>query len=116
MTVYTKHLLGTSIDGKGILVTATGTAGTLIHNPGTGTSDRDEIWVYAVNSAAASKKLTIQWGGVAAPDDSVELTLAGESGLYLVIPGLLLQNCAPVRAFCETANLVTIHGFVNRIT
>lgn len=116
MTTFTKVLLTESVDGRGILVADTATPGTLIHFPGTGTAARDEIWLYAVNTAGSDKKLTVEFGGVGAPDDNIELTLAAESGLYLVIPGLVLQNCAPVRAFCETADVAVIHGFVNRIT
>jgi hypothetical protein len=116
MPTYTKVVLSGSTNGKGIKVAATGTAGTLIHAAGAGTSNHDELWIFAVNSTTAAKKLTIEWGEHTAPDGNIELTIQPESGLVLVIPGLILNNAMEVNAFCETADVVIIHGYVNRIT
>jgi len=116
MATFSKVLLSGSTDGKAIKVAATATAGTTIHTAGAGQSNRDEIWLYAVNSSASSVKLTIEWGEATAPDGNIELTVTGESGLVLVIPGLLLQNSLVCKAFAATANVILIHGYVNRIT
>ena len=115
MAVFTKRLLSGSTNGRPILVVATATAGTLMHTAVSGTTDLDEIWLYAVNSDTTNRKLTLEWGGVTVPNDLIEETIPAESGLFLVAPGLLLQNGLIVRAFAATANVVTIHGFVNRI-
>jgi len=115
MATFTKILLSGSTNGKAILVTATASPGTTIHTAVTGTSSLDEIWLYAVNSSAGDVKLTIEWGETTAPNGNIELTLPGESGLTLVIPGLLLQNSLVVRAFASVANVICIHGYVNRI-
>lgn len=115
MTTYTKELLSDSTNGKGIKIAAIATPGTALHTAVSGTSDIDEIWIYAVNSDTTDRKLTIEWGGVASPDDSIEITVQAESGLVLIMPGLLLQNSLLLKAFCETADVVVIHGFVNRI-
>jgi hypothetical protein len=72
--------------------------------------------LYAINSSASSVKLTIEWGEASAPDGNIELTVLPEAGLVTVIPGLLLQNSLVVKAFAGTANVICIHGFVNRIT
>lgn len=114
MATYSKLKLSGSTDGKAIKITQTATAGNTIHTAHS--TDLDEIWLYAVNSQAASVKLTIEWGEATAPDGNIEVTIAGESGLLLVIPGLLLTNSLVVKAFADTANVVMIHGFVNRIT
>src|SRR3972149_7295863 len=114
MATYTKLKLSGSTDGKGIKVVQTATAGDTIH-PAHAT-DLDEIWLYAVNSQAASVKLTLEWGQADAPDGNIEMTIPGESGLYLVVSGLLLTNSLVVKGFAATANGVIIHGFVNRIT
>ena len=114
MATYAKLKLSGSTDGKGIKVVATATAGTTIHTAHA--TDLDEIWLYAVNSQAASVKLTLEWGQADAPDGNIEMTIPGESGLYLVVSGLLLTNSLVVKAFAATANVVIIHGFVNRIT
>ena len=119
MATYTKTILSGSTDGKGILVAATATAGTTVHTGSATATTLDEVWLYAVNTSTSAVKLTIEWGGTTDPDDLIELTIAAESGLVLVAPGLLVKgNATPlvVRAFAATANVVTIHGYVNQIT
>ena len=119
MATFTKKILSGSTDGKAIKVAATATAGTAIHTASTTTTTIDEIWLYAVNTSASSVKLTIEWGEATAPDGNIEVTVLPEAGLVTVIPGLLLQGNATakvVRAFAGTANVIMIHGFVNRIT
>jgi hypothetical protein len=119
MATFTKQILSGSTDGKQIKVAATATAGTLIHTGSTSTSVIDEIWLYAVNSSASDVKLTIEWGGVASPDDHIEYTVKAENGLYLIVSGLLIRGNATalvVRAFAGTANVLCVSGYVNRIT
>jgi hypothetical protein len=115
VATYTKQKLSGSTNGKGIKVAATATPGTLLHTAVAGTSDWDEVWLYAMNSDSSDRALTIEWGGVADPDDLIEVTIPGQQGLVLVAPGLVLQNELVVRAFAAAADVVTIHGFVNRI-
>lgn len=115
MAVYSKLLLSGSTQGKAIKVATNATPGTTIHTAVAGTSSLDEIWLYAVNSSGSTVKLTIEWGEATAPDGNIELGIAGESGLILVIPGLLLQNSLVVKAFAGTADVILIHGYVNRI-
>lgn len=76
--------------------------------------------VYIGQTAASQNvRLTIQWGGTSSPDDEIRYTLTNENGLYLIVPGLVVKgNATPlvVRAFADVANVVTISGYVNRIT
>lgn len=117
MATFTKALLSGSTNGKGIKVVATATAGTLIHTAVAGTSSLDEIWLYAHNTSASAVKLTLEWGGVASPDDHIEITVGADgTGLILIAPGILLQNGLVVRAFAGTANVLNIFGYVNRIS
>ena len=119
MATFSKIALSGSTDGRMIKVAATATAGTTLHTGSTTATTFDEIWLYAVNSSASSVKLTIEWGGVSSPDDLIELSIAGESGLVLVSPGLVIKGNATaliVRAFAATANVINIAGYVNRIT
>jgi hypothetical protein len=116
MATFSKIKLSGSTDGKAIKVAATATAGTAIHTATSGTTNYDEIYLYAVNSDTTARKLTIEFGGASAPDNLIEYTVQPEDGLYLIVPGLLLHNAATVAAFCETTNVVMIYGFVNRIT
>ena len=119
MATFTKKILSGSTDGKSIKVAATATAGTTIHTGSTTTTTLDEVWLYAVNTSTSSVKLTIEWGEAAAPDGNIELSVAAESGLVLVVPGLLIKgNATPlvVKAFAATANVVMLHGYVTQIT
>jgi len=120
MATFSKQLLSGSTGGRLIKVAATATTGTTIHATGTSSSIIDEIWLYAVNSDTTARKLTIEYGGTTSPDDLIELTVAAESGLVLVVPGLILAGTGSaartVTAFCATANVVSIGGYVNRIT
>ena len=48
----------------------------------------------------------------------MRFTVTAESGLTLVVPGVVLKGNATaltVRAFAATANVISIHGFVNTI-
>ncbi len=119
MATFSKIALSGSTDGKMIKVAATATAGTTIHTGSTTATTFDEVWLYAVNSDTSARKLTIEWGGVSSPDDLIEFTVPAEDGLYLMVPGLVIKGNATaliVRAFCATANVVSIAGYVNRIT
>jgi len=119
MATFSKLTLSGSTDGRGIKVAQTATAGTTIHTGSATATTYDEVWLYAMNTDTTDRKLTIEWGGVSAPDDLIEFTVKAESGLYLIVPGLVLKgNATPlvVRAFAATADVVTILGYVNRIT
>lgn len=118
MATFSKSILSGSTDGKQIKVAATATAGTLIHTGSTTTATLHEIWLYAVNTSASDVKLTVEWGGVASPDDHIEYTVKAENGLYLIAPGLIIKGNATalvVRAFAATANVICISGYVNVI-
>ena len=116
MATYGKQLLSGGTTGKNIKVVATASAGTTIHTAVSGTSDMDEIWLYAMNTDSADRKLTIEYGGTTAPDDLIEQTITTEAGWTLIVPGLLLQDGLVVKAFAAAANVVVINGYVNRIT
>ncbi len=116
MATITKQVLSGSTNGRIIKVVAVGTPGTLIHTAVAGAADSDEVWLWAVNSDTTDRKLTLEYGGVAVPDDLIEVTIRAESGLVLIVPGMILQNSLVVRAFAAAANVVMVGGFVNRIT
>ena len=118
MATAVKRKLSDSTNGRGIKVVQTATAGTAIHTAVAGTTagTYDEIWLYAYNSHTADLLLTIEFGGVTAPDDNIVVTIPFKSGLVLVVPGLILQNGTAVKAFAASANLITIYGYVNAIT
>lgn len=119
MATFAKTTLSGSTDGKAIKVAATATPGTTIHTGPTNTAHFHEVWLYAQNTDSTDRKLTIEWGGTASPDDLIEFTVKAENGLYLMVPGLILKGNATalvVRAFAATTNVITISGYVNTIT
>ena len=113
---YKKRGLSESSDGRGIKVAATGSPGTLIHTAPNNVASHewDEVTLRAVNTSGSAVKLTIQWGGTTSPDDLIEQTIPAEDGFTEVIPGHVLQNGKEVRAFAATADVLVLHGFVNR--
>ena len=122
MASFAKVLLSGGSQGKAIKIAATtaGSAGTTIHTTGTSSTVIDEVWLYATNSSSANVVLTIQWGGVTAVDNETKLTIPSNSGLTLVIPGLILTGTGSagnvIAAYAATTDVITISGYVNRIT
>ena len=114
MATFSKIPLSGSTNGRGVLVTQTATPGTTIHTAVSGTSSFDEVWLYSMNTSGSSVKLTVEYGGTGV-GDIVEITLASESGLVLVVPGLMLNDAAVVRAFAGTGSVISLYGYVNRV-
>ncbi len=120
MATYSKVALSGSTQGKAIKVAATSSTGTTIHATGTSSSVIDEVWLYAYNSSSGPITLTIQFGGTTAVDNDIKIDLPATSGLTLVVPGLILTGTGAaantVYAYAGTTNVVTISGYVNRIS
>jgi len=118
MATAVKRKLSNSTDGKPIKVVQTATAGTAIHTAVAGATAGtfDEIWLWACNNHTANVALTVEFGGPDAPDQNIIVTIPFKSGLVPIIPGLILQNGATVKAFAAVANVITLTGFVNSIT
>lgn len=120
MATYSKVALSGSTQGKAIKVAATASTGTTIHATGTSSSVIDEIWIYAYNSDSSARLLTVQYGGTTAVDDDIKVTVPPQSGLTLVVPGLTLTGTGTaantVYAYAATSNVITISGYVNRIS
>ena len=120
MATFTKVALSGSTQGKAIKVSATASTGTTIHATGTSSSIIDEVWLYAYNSSTGPITLTIQYGGTTAVDNDIKVDIPATSGLTLVVPGLILTGTGAaantVYAYAGTTNVVTISGYVNRIS
>jgi hypothetical protein len=120
MATFSKVLLSGSTQGKAIKVAATASTGTTIHATGTSSSIIDEVWLYAYNSSAGAVTLTIQFGGTTSVDNDIKLSIPATSGLTLVVPGLTLTGTGSaantVYAYAGTTNVITISGYVNRIS
>mgnify|MGYP003440590025 CR=1 FL=1 len=110
----TKLKLSGSTDGRMVKVAATGSAGTTLHTAHS--TNLDEVWLWAVNSSINPVKLTVEFGGTSSPDDLIEVTIAPEGGLQLLVPGLVVTGSVVIAAFAGTANVINIAGYVNRIS
>jgi len=119
MATYSKAILSGSTNGRGVLVNTTSSNTCVVHTGSTNTSVIHEVWLYAQNTDSSDQKLTVEFGGVTSPNDLIEQTIGAESGLVLLVPGLLLTGNATtaptITAFAASANVVTLHGFVNVI-
>ena len=119
MATYSKERLSGGAQGLPILVAATSSTGTTIHTTGTSSTAFDEVWLYAYNSSSSGVLLTIQYGGTTSPLNDIKITIPSQSGLTLVVPGLILTGNGTtggsVYAYAGTTNVVTISGYVNRI-
>jgi hypothetical protein len=114
-TTITRIPLSGSTHGRGIKVAATASTGTTIHTATSSTSDCDVVTLYAYNSSSSAVNLTLQWGGTSTPDDDIKLSIPATSGLTLVAPDMVLRNSLVVAAYAGTTNVITIHGYVNRV-
>jgi len=122
MATFTKLTLsGGSNTGRAIKVgaTAIGSSPTLIHTASATAGHLDEVWIYAQNNHSADVALRIGFGAATDPDDIIEFTVKTKAGLFLIVPGLLLKgNATPltVVAAAGTANVISLSGYVNRIS
>jgi hypothetical protein len=120
MATYTKTLLSASSQGQPITVVQTASTGTTIHATGTSSSVIDEIWLYANNTSTSPVLLTVQFGGTGAVQNAKPIILPPQSGDVLIVAGLPLTGTGAaatnIYAYAATASVITISGYVNRIS
>lgn len=120
MATFTKVVLSNSSGGRPIKIGNTGSPGNTIHTTGTSSTIIDEIWLYAYNSSTDYVNLTFQFGGTTAVDDDIRIAVPPQSGLTLVVAGLILTGTGggtrSVSAYAGTTNVITVSGYVNRIS
>lgn len=114
--IVAKDDLSGSTNGTGILVVATATPGTLVHTAVTGTTSFDEVWLWVHNTHTGAVALTLEYGGVTDPNHLIEKTIPIDDGLYLLVPGLIIQNGLVIRAFAGQASKLIIYGYVHHLT
>ena len=118
MATISKLTLSGSTNGRGIKVTTLAPidgSDTTIHTAVSGTTDTDLITLFAYNDSSAAVALSLGWGGTTDPDDLIIQTIPAQSGLTLLTADLPLRNSLVVVASAATINVITIHGYVNRI-
>ena len=109
-----------STQGQGVKVVATSTAGTLIHTTGTSATIIDRLSIWAYNGHSADVVLTIEFGGATVPDQNIVQTITAQTGLTLVVDGLILlgdgSSSLTVKAFAATGDVIVLSGYVMRVT
>ena len=118
MATYSRTLLSGSTNGRVIPVAATATPGTLIHTALSGTTGFDELYLWVTNTSTNTVFLTIEWGGVTNPGDHIADTVGvpPNSPPIPIVSGEVLNNGLVCRAFANTASVLNISGYVNRIS
>jgi len=112
-TITKEFLSGTPGTGRPIKVAATSTPGTTLHT-GHATA-KDEVNIWLTNTDTVARLVTVEFGGVSAPDDHIKVTVpAGES--VLAVPGVPISGGLLVKAYAAAANVITAWGYVNRIS
>lgn len=120
MSLYNKSLLNASSNGTPIPITGTGISTQLIHTGPTGSTQFDELWLYASNPTTSDVMLNILIGGT---DFSSNIAFEGiveaYAGNVLTIPGLVINGNdstgIEVRANASVVSGVNILGYVNTI-
>jgi hypothetical protein len=115
MTSIAKIVPSGSTNGKPIKVVATASTGTTFHTTGSGTSVLDEVHMYLSNTSTSDVIATVEFGGTTSPDNLLKFTVPA-SETICAIPGLILCNSLVVTVFAATGNVLTMSGFINRIT
>jgi hypothetical protein len=117
MATISRVLLSGSTNGKNIKVVATATPGTTIHTALAGTTGFDEVYCWVTNTSATPVPLTVEFGGVASPDDHLVDTyqIPANSAPIPIVQGQNLQNGLLVKMFAGTANVLVVSGYCNRI-
>lgn len=127
MAVYEKLNLspgGTEGDGNPIQITDTSGNGSFLHDTSTDGAKQDEVWLWATNLHTADVQVTLHVGydnsGSAAATDRMIVTLPSKSGWVSILQGIPLRanGSTPrrVAAFADTANVINVVGYVNRIS
>ncbi len=105
-----------STNGRPVKIAATATPGTIIHQSATTTVTGcgDTMIASVYNSDTVDRSITFECGGTSSPDDHVKRTIP--SGETFNVPLPMLNNNLILRAFASAANVLTVSGYVERIT
>lgn len=119
MANISKIPLSGSTNGRGISVVATATLGTTIHASSTSQAVIDEVWLYATNPTASAVVLTVEFGGANTTSDLIKLSIPSQTGLTLIVPGLIIRGTGAasnqITAFAATTAAIEIFGYANRM-
>lgn len=122
---YTFNHLSSSPDGSPVQITTTGFAnftgaaglplitGQIVHSGIAGTSQFDEMFLYATNRQGSGVYLIIQHGSVTS-GATIQTTIAPNDGYALVIPGLPINSGSVIRAYSNVNGPISVMGYIQR--
>lgn len=116
MANFNKILLSGSTNGRPIAIIDTAATGTLIHTSLSGSTQYDEVYVWAHNygTATTTARLTVEFGGTSGTDQ-IHYDMYGGDHL-LIVPGTPFNGSVAVRAFATASTIFRVYGYANRIT
>ena len=113
-TISKQKLSGYGTNSRPISLTTAVTSGAVtIHTAVSGTTDFDEVWVWATNVNTTAETLTLEVG--TADEDQNVMAIIQPDETVLVCPGILMHDGDVLKGFSTTANKVNVFGFVNRL-
>lgn len=111
--------LSGSSQGKPILIAATASTGTTVHATGTSSTIIDEVWLYCTNNDTISRNITIEFGATGT-GNQITASIPAKSGLSILVTGLVLTGtgsvASTITAFSNVTNVISISGYINRLT
>ena len=113
-TLTKQKLSGSGTRSRPISLTTTSTSSAvLIHTSVSGTTDFDEIWVWASNIHTGAITLTLEVGTT--DEDQHVKAVINPNETVLVCPGLLMHDGDVLNGFATVANKINVFGYVNRM-
>jgi hypothetical protein len=122
---YTFSHLSSSPDGRPIQITATGATnmtgaaalplvtGQIIHSGIAGTSQFDEVFLYATNRQGSGVYLVLQWGAVTS-GTSIQTTVAPNDGVSQVAFGTPINSGSILYAYSNVNGPISVMGYIQR--
>tara|TARA_Y100000996_G_C22548739_1_gene652887 strand:+ start:544 stop:897 length:354 start_codon:yes stop_codon:yes gene_type:complete len=107
-------LSGGGTDGK--LLPSDGNNQT-IHTASSTATDIDEVWIWATNIHSADVEVTVGWGRAGYTASNSLFTVPTLAGLYLLVPGLILQGDSSSQKLVNvnaSSGHINFCGYVNR--
>jgi len=102
-------------NGAPVLIADTTSPGTVIHTHD-GENVLDRVWLYANNTDSVTRTLTIELAGTGGAANNIVVDVLPRDGLALALPGVPISGGAAIRAYCPTADVVSVVGYVEDLT
>jgi hypothetical protein len=111
---FSIEFLSSSLSGEPVPLAATTSPGTTLHSGVAGTTQKDEVFIYANNTGVSLAMLVLEVGGTGV-SNRIFQTLTPQDGYQLVYQGFPINNNAVIRAYSPSgANLIITQGYAQR--